>query len=75
MEFNARRAHLTGPDMFQRFRAPSAGEPLARAGLGPGHFVLLFERDAQLRALDAVQMTYHHVAQGELAEKPYLVTF
>jgi hypothetical protein len=75
MEFDARRAHLTGADMFQRFRVPDGGEPLARAGLAADRFVLLFERAGQLRALDAVQMTYHHVAQGMLAEKPYLVTF
>lgn len=75
MEFDARRAHLTGADMFQRFRAPETGEPLARAGFGWDRFVLLFERGEQVRALDAMQMTYHHVAQGELAEKPYLVTF
>ncbi len=75
MEFDARRAHLTGADMFQRFRAPEAGEPLARAGMAPDRWVLLFERDGETRALDAIQMTYHHVAQGTLAEKPYLVTF
>ena len=75
MEFDARRAHLTGADMFQRFRAPELGAPLARSGLAPERFVLLFSRDDEVRALDAVQMTYHHVAQGRLAEKPYLVTF
>lgn len=61
--------------MFQRFRAPETGEPLARAGFSADRWVLTFEREGEHRALDAVQMTYHHVAQGTLAEKPYLVTF
>ena len=75
MEFDARRAHLTGADMFQRFRAVEPGTSLARSGLAADRWVLLFERDGEARALDAIQMTYHHVAQGTLAEKPYLVTF
>lgn len=73
--FDARRAHLQGADMFQRFRAPATGDPLARAGLPMDRFVLVFERGGEVRALDAEAMTYHHLAQGELAEKPYLVTF
>ena len=75
MGLSRHKAHLQGADMFQRFRAPAEGEPLARAGFPADRFVLLFERGGERRALDAVQMTYHHVAQGTLAEKPYLVTF
>jgi hypothetical protein len=75
MSFNRRKAHLQGADMFRRFRVPAHGEPLARAGLAEDHFVLLFERAGELRALDATQMTYHHVAQGELAGEDYVVTF
>lgn len=75
MTFDARRAHLTGPDMFKRFRAPEGGESLAALELAPDRPLLLFEREGDARALDATQMTYHHVAQGTLREKPYLVTF
>ena len=75
MSFEVRRAHLSGADMFQRFEVLDPGEPLARSGLAPDRWVLLFERAGQVRTLDAIQMTYHHVAQGTLAEKPYLVTF
>ena len=37
--------------------------------------LLLFERGGQTRALLLREMAYHHVAQGELAGEPYLVTF
>ena len=75
MRFNRRKAHLQGADMFRRFRVPARGEPLARAGLPQDHWVLLFERGGEQRALDATQMTYHHVAQGQLAGQDYVVTF
>mgnify|MGYP006344943621 CR=1 FL=1 len=75
MHFDRSRAHLQGADMFRRFRVPAAGEPLAGAGLAPDQFVLLFERGGEVRALDATQMTYHHVAQGQLAGQDFVVTF
>lgn len=75
MHFVRRKAHLQGADMFRRFRVPAHAEPLARAGLAQDHFVLLFERGGEVRALDATQMTYHHVAQGQLAGQDFVVTF
>lgn len=73
--FDARRAHLGRPDMFGRFRVPDRGIPLSKAGCDPGDWLIVFERRGLSRALHATQMTYHHVAQGELAGEPYLVTF
>lgn len=73
--FNPRRAQLVGPDQFERFRVSGAGEPLAGLGLDPDEELLVFERGGERRALRAKQMIYHHVAQGELAGLPYLVTF
>jgi hypothetical protein len=75
MSFDPRKAHLQGADMFRRFRVPPHGEPLARAGLSGGRFLLIFERGGRRHALDATQMTYHHVAQGMLAGEPFVVTF
>ncbi|MBC8405300.1 MAG: hypothetical protein H8E15_08750 [Planctomycetes bacterium] len=37
--------------------------------------ILIFERGRQRRGLLARQMSYHHVAQGDLAGEPYVVTF
>ena len=75
MSFDARRAMLKEPDMFLRFRTPKTGVPLASSGLNPKEQLLVFERGGEQRALILNQMAYHHIAQGELAGEPYLVTF
>ena len=75
MTFQFRKAHLQGADMFRRFTVRGDGQPLAEAKLAGDHFLLVFERGGERMALDATQMTYHHVAQGELAKEPYVVTF
>ena len=41
----------------------------------PSEQLIIFERAGEKRALLARQMAYHHVAQGELAGKPFLITF
>jgi len=37
--------------------------------------VLLFEAGGQTLVLVSSQMSYHHVAQGEMAGEPWMVTF
>jgi hypothetical protein len=75
MVFDTRRAILKNPDMFQRFRAPAEGIPLSEAGLAPEDQLIVFERDGERRALEVRRMAYHHLAQGELAGEPYLISF
>jgi hypothetical protein len=60
---------------FKPFAVPSHGLHLARAILHPDEELIVFERDGMKRALLAREMTYHHVAQGELAGEPYLISF
>ncbi len=60
---------------FQPFRPTGDGGSLASAGLANEEELLVFGREDQRRALIMRQMVYHHVAQGELAGEPYLVTF
>ena len=48
---------------------------LADAGLEPTAELMAFERGGERRALLVPEMAYHHVAQGELAGEPYLVSF
>ena len=60
---------------FQPFRPTDDGGPLASAELADDEELLVFGRGDQYRALIMRQMVYHHVAQGELAGEPYLVTF
>jgi hypothetical protein len=35
----------------------------------------MFSRGGMMRALVAREMAYHHVAQGELDGRPYMVSF
>ena len=37
--------------------------------------LLVFERGNERRTLLVTEMSYHHIAQGELAGEPYLVSF
>ena len=60
---------------FEPFRPTGDGGPLASAGLAEEEELLVFGREDQHRALIMRQMVYHHVAQGEMAGEPYLVTF
>jgi hypothetical protein len=73
--FDAQRARLEEPDMFLRFRVPDEGLPLAEAGLKPQAELLIAERAGVRRAFSVRQMAYHHAAQGQLGDEPYLVTF
>ncbi len=61
---------------FEPFVVPTgAGVPLASLGLAPDMELIVFSRSGEFRALIAREMAYHHVAQGELAGEPYLVSF
>lgn len=73
--FDAARAQLEEPDMFERYRVPDSGEPLRDAGLSDGTDIMLVERGGETRAFLIHQLTYHHLAQGELAGEPYMVSF
>jgi len=73
--FDADRAWLKGADLFQRYRVGPEGAALSAGRLPDDTSLLLLERGGEKRALLTRQMLYHHVAQGELAGLPYLVTF
>ncbi len=77
-EFDASRAALRDRDMFQPFHV-KATRPLREALTGgdvrEDTSVLVMERDAGVLALLTQQMSYHHVAQGEMAGEPWLVSF
>lgn len=75
MAFDAKRAFLRGPDLFRRFRVPARNDVLVRAGLPPDEPLLVAERGGERLAFLVAELAYHHVAQGELAGLPFLVTF
>ncbi len=74
-DFDHQRAILEKPDWFVRFNVVDRGVPLSQCSLRPDEKLLVFQRGEQRRALLRSQMTYHHVAQGELDEQPFVVTF
>jgi hypothetical protein len=60
---------------FKPFVVPSQGSSLVQTNLHPDEELIVIERKGECRALLVREMAYHHVAQGELASEPYLVTF
>ncbi len=75
MEFDAQRASFAKPDQFPRFRVPARGEALRSAGLEADDALIIVERRGDRRALRLREMAFHHLAQGELAGEPYIVSF
>lgn len=75
MDFDASRASLSKPDKFKRFNINKPPVSLSDAHLDEMTQLLIFERSGERRGLLRDQMMYHHVAQGDLAGEPYLVTF
>lgn len=73
--FDSTRAQLNDPDLFERYRVPDRGERLANAGLADDTDLMMVERAGVTRALLVHQLSYHHLAQGELAGEPYMVSF
>jgi Protein of unknown function (DUF3179) len=60
---------------FKPLIVPMKGESLAKANFRPEEELIVIERKGQYRAFLAREMAYHHIAQGEIAGEPYLVTF
>lgn len=60
---------------FKPFDIPPHGQSLIQTDLHSDDEIILIERKGEKRALLAREMAYHHVAQGELAGEPYLVSF
>ncbi|UCC64310.1 MAG: hypothetical protein JSV36_04445 [Anaerolineae bacterium] len=77
-EFSARRALLLPIDIFAPFRVTSTvslQDALARGDVRRDARVLVAERDAATLVLLTRQLSYHHVAQGEAAGEPWLVSY
>ena len=78
--FDSARAVLREKPLFQPFypqeRELSAlAAAMERGKVEPGQNLLVTVREGGTIALDQAQMSYHHVAQGELAGEPWLVAF
>ncbi len=76
--FDADRAFLGSQPIFTPLRNPEF-EPLRavlrRGDLAEDTPMLAFEVGGRTLALVSSQMSYHHVAQGDMAGEPWMVTF
>ena len=77
-EFDNRRAFLVRRDMFAPYRVTSTSmlrDALSRGDLPEDAPVLVVERGAATLVLLRRHLLYHHVAQGELAGEPWMVSY
>jgi hypothetical protein len=77
-EFDAGRALLLHTDMFPQFYVQTTRllcHVLASGDVRQDAPVLVVERDAATMVLLRRQLTYHHVAQGEMAGEPWMISF
>lgn len=76
--FDIRSALLKNKDMFEPFHARTTRrlQDMVAAGHIKGRVsVLVMEREREALVLLTHQMTYHHVAQGEISGRPWMVSF
>ena len=76
--FNPERALFFQQSNFDPLRNPEwmSLEDARRAGhVEDDQPVLVFEAGGETLVLVTSQMSYHHVAQGEMAGEPWMVTF
>ncbi len=77
--FNFERAIQINPSPFKAFDAGEEHQSLTIAlkneDVHPNQPLLVIEREHGVIALDRQEMSYHHVAQGELNGQPWLVAF
>lgn len=76
--FDIERAYIGRAPLFQPLHDP-AFTPLREARregrVGDDSPILVFEAGGRTLSLVTAQMSYHHVAQGEMAGEPWMVTF
>ena len=76
--FDRSRAWLSDTVIFQPFRVTSSfplRDALARKQVEGETNLLVIEQGKTRLALITSQMAYHHVAQGEIAGEPWMVSF
>jgi hypothetical protein len=77
-EFDASRALLLQADIFPPFRVEATRplrDALADGDVREDALVLVAERSVATIVLLTRQLTYHHVAQGQAAGEPWMVSY
>ena len=76
-EFDPNRATLRDKNIFPPLYVEatiSLGEALKRGDVRKDNHLMVIERNDWMLALLTKQMIYHHVAQGEMAGEPWMVS-
>ena len=76
-EFDPNRATLRDKNIFPPLYVNatiSLGEALKRGDVRKDNHLMVIERNDWMLALLTKQMIYHHVAQGEIAGEPWMVS-
>ena len=76
-EFDLNRATLRDKNIFPPLYVKatiSLGEALKRGDVRKDDHLMVIERNNCMLALLTKQMIYHHVAQGEIAGEPWMVS-
>lgn len=76
-EFDSRRATLRDRNIFPPFHVKETvplKEALKSDGVREDMHLLVIKRNAWTLALPTRHMIYHHVAQGEMAGEPWMVS-
>ena len=77
-DFDPDRAILNDAQWFDPFRPTELGSLAAALREGKVEEatpLMVLERNGDHLAVSTMQMSYHHVAQGELAGEPWMVSF
>ena len=74
-QFDAKRAALEGKPTFLPLVVEGSPPPLRSVNLPHDAELIVAERKGKQVAFLVRHMSYHHLAQGELAGEPYLVSF
>jgi len=76
-KFDSDRATLRDKNIFPPLYVNSTislGEALKRGDVRKDNHLMVIERNDWMLALLTKQMIYHHVAQGEMAGEPWMVS-
>ena len=76
-EFDSNRATLRDKNIFPPFHVKATvplKEALKRGDVREDNHLMVIERNARMLTLLTQQMTYHHVAHGEMDGEPWMVS-
>lgn len=75
MTIDRRKATINDKWNFTPFQVPAETTLLRDMNLPSDYELIVVERKDVYRAFSMRELAYHHLAQGELAGEPFLISF